>query len=388
MSAAVPCRILDQASLRGLRVGVTVHPGAVEEALWENGITQNALFLLMLLERLPLVDACCLVVGDDLGAARAAHLPGANRRRVLTLREAMNALDVVIELGAQLEPAWGRDFTARHGRIIAMRVANDLIIDAERMAFGMPPAMLMSGVPYSEIWTLPAFEASCSAYYKTGLRAPVRVMQHLWSPVFLAERQARSGALFDYQPGGRPWSVAVLEPNLCSVKTCHVPVLACDAAYRRAPSAFDVLRIYNGASLPGWSAFSDFLGGLDLTRDGRMRLEERRPLTDILGPLAQCVVSHHWHNGQNYLHYETLHGGFPLIHNSLHLDGCGYFYGDFDPEDGAEALLRAVADHDDDLASYRARTRHFLRGLDPCHEPNLRLYTEALAELFPVRGTV
>jgi hypothetical protein len=51
----------------------------------------------------------------------------------------MATLDVVIELSAQLDADWGRQFVNKGGRIVSMHVASDFVIDAERIAFNLDP---------------------------------------------------------------------------------------------------------------------------------------------------------------------------------------------------------------------------------------------------------
>ena len=92
------------------------------------------------------------------------------------------------------------------------------------------------------------------------------------------------------------------------------------------------------------------------------------------------MISHHWENGQNYLYYEALYGGYPLIHNSRFIQECGYFYPDFDNEAGADILKHAMQQHDENLPTYRAHANALLNKLDVSHELNVRAYTAALEE--------
>ena len=326
------------------------------------------------------MDKAFLVNGGpgDLAESTAflAHAPAP----VLSLAEAMDELDLIIELSSQLDPAWGQDFVQKGGRIIGMHVANDFIIDAERMAFKLDPGFRMEPVPYSEIWTLPAFEKTCASYYGCALRAPVYVMPHLWSPKLLEQSLAASGntGRFAYQPGRRSWRLAVLEPNICTVKTCHLPMLLADVAYRADPWLVDYLRVYNALALKEHPSFVEYARSLDLVNHGRATFESRFPIYDVMGPQCDAIVSHHWENGQNYLYYEALYGGFPLIHNSSFLGGCGYGYRSYDPQDGANVLLQAHAQHDAHLNHYRAAAQALLATLDPCHEANILAFEAAI----------
>jgi Protein of unknown function (DUF2827) len=97
---------------------------------------------------------------------------------------------------------------------------------------------------------------------------------------------------------------------------------------------------------------------------------------------VDAVISHHWENGQNYLYYEALHGGYPLIHNSHLIGDCGWRYHDFDCEEAGLALRRAFAAHDAELPAYRERARAFLATLDPEAGHNVHIYTAAIERLY------
>ena len=283
-----------------LKVGVTIFLRDGIQTLWDNGIFQNAGFLLMLLKESRMFSKTFLVNGGPGMPENSKEFLSNSPVPVLTMDEAMNELDVIIELSAQLNPDWARDFKSRGGTVIGMRVASDFVIDSERMAYLMEPGMLFSKIPYDEIWTLPAFEKTCASYYQFGYSTPVHVMQHLWSPMLVDRSAKELGKPFAYRPGAKRWR------------------------------------------------------------------------------LAEAVVSHHWENGQNYVYYEALHGGFPLIHNSDFLGSCGYRYDNYDPEDGGMALLRAKAEHDHNLEAYRAEARTFLTTLDPLNPVNIRNYENAI----------
>lgn len=365
-----------------LKVGVTLYLRGDSQSIWENGIFQNCHFLLMLLQRSPVVSQCFVVNGGPGTVEQAGAFAAESPAPIIDLDEAMNELDVVIELSAQLDSGWTRAFCERGGRLIGMRVANDLVIDAERMAYGLSHGLLMSGSPYHAIWTLPAFVETCASYYGAATRAPVRAMPHLWNPHFVQKAIAQRGVEFAYKPGRKRWRLAIMEPNICSVKSCHLPMLVCDLAHRADRSAIEVLRVFNALTLKEHAGFVGFATSLDLVKHGIASFEGRFPIFDVLQKEADALVSHHWLNAQNYLYYEALHGGFPLIHNSGLIGDCGYRYRDFDCEDGALALLQAFAQHDLTLDDYRARARRFLATLDPLNGANIAAYSAEIAGLF------
>ncbi|UEP23084.1 DUF2827 domain-containing protein [Burkholderia ambifaria] len=367
-----------------INVGVTIYLRSGQQSIWENGIFQNCYFLAMLLRRSPIVESVLLVNGGDGSPAEASDFLEMAPAPVIDLETARETLDVVIELSAQLNPDWGRSFRARGGHIVGMRVANDYVIDIERMMFGLPHGMLVSATPYSAMWTMASFSRQCAGYYEATMRVPVSIMPHLWSPVLLEQSIKTSGAgtSFEYRPGRPRWRLAVVEPNICMVKTAHMPMLIADLAHRQDPNFIDCLRVFNSMQMKSDNQFVGFARSLDLVCEGRASFEPRLPIYEIMGKQADAIVAHQWENAQNYVYYEALYGGYPLIHNSDQLGACGYRYYDFDCSGGALSLRYAHSMHDACLRDYRSSARQFIERLDPQREENVAIYTSAIAKLY------
>src|SRR5262249_17847428 len=97
-----------------LRVGLTTaaYAAALEQVLWSSGVHQNIVFLAMLLQRLPQVAAVSLVTaggGENSLAARLGMAAAAPH-------DAVEALDVIIEIGARCDADLMRRFRDRAGR--------------------------------------------------------------------------------------------------------------------------------------------------------------------------------------------------------------------------------------------------------------------------------
>jgi len=368
-----------------LRVGISLFVRKGTQSLWENGIFQNCLFLAMLLQRSPIVGEVVLVAGGGNGdASDARAFLQESPVPVIDMAEAMPRLDLMIEMSAQLDKQWVIDFRARGGKIVSMRVGNDYVIDIERMVFNQPQGLLITGAPYHEVWTLPEYENTCVPYYTSAFRAPVRIVPHIWSPAVLerALQQLPEGARFGYQPGRRRWRMGMFEPNVCMVKTSYVPLLICEAAHRAQPDFTEHVWAYNTFHMKDRPVFNSFANSLDIVRHGLTSFEARFPIWHTLTMNCDAVVCHQWENAQNYLYYEALYGGYPLIHNSHLIGDCGYRYHDFDCEEGGRVLTHAFAVHDDNLAAYTAQGRAFVATLDPAAESNVKAYTAAIEQLY------
>lgn len=369
---------------RPLRVGVTLHLREGAQSIWENGIFQNCVFLAQLLQQHPWVEQAVLLRdGPGIQAAETMMLDGTGVR-MIGLEEAGQWLDVIVEMSAQLDEGWVKAFQSRGGRYVWMRVGNDYVIDIERAMFNKPSGGLTSDKPYDAVWTIPEYRHSCHDYFGLMARAPVQVLPHLWSPHFIERSIAQlpPELSWGYQPARSRWRVGVFEPNVCMVKTSLIPMLACEEAYRAKPGFLEILRVCNALQIKEHPKFLHFARQLDVVNHGLASFEGRYPIVDFMSRHGDAVVSHHWENGQNYLYYELLHGGYPLIHNSEFLGGLGYRYPDFDCQLAGEALLQAFAQHDAELADYKRRAASYLEGLSVDSEDNIRIYGNALLDLY------
>jgi hypothetical protein len=60
-----------------------------------------------------------------------------------------------------------------------------------------------------------------------------------------------------------------------------------------------------------------------------------------------------------------LYYGYPLIHNSPDLDGCGYKYSENNIAECVEQILHAVKHHDKQLEIYKNKAKEYLKRVDP-----------------------
>jgi hypothetical protein len=375
---------------RRLAVGVSIFVRQGQQSLWENGIFQNCVYLVQLLKALEIVGAVYLVMGGDGTDADARRFLEEAPAPLVAMADALPVLDVMIEMSAQLDRAWAVAFRERGGKVVTLRVGNDYVIDIERMVFDKPHGFLVASTPYDAVWTLPQYEKTCVPYFRGALRAPVRLMPHLWSSEVYD--RASGGSAVRYEPAEAAssaaapapphWRIGIFEPNVCMVKTSTLALLVCEVAHREAPGAIRHIRAYNTLHLKTHAVFAGFAGSLDIVRHGLATFEGRFPTYQTLGPQVNLVVAHQWENAQNYLYYEALHGGYPLVHNSEFLQGNGYRYEGFDCVDGGAALLRAISTHDRRLDDVRRDADAFLATLHPEHPDNLGAHARALLGLY------
>lgn len=368
---------------RKLHVGVTLNVREGFQSVWENGIFQNCAFLVQLLNQSPAVERAVLINPAGVKPNQAMMLDDLGLH-IVSLDHAMESLDVIIEMSAMLDDDFVTAFKAKGGRYAWMRVGNDYVIDIERAMFDKPNAGLCNRKPYDAVWTIPEYEVSCKDYFGLTTRAPVKFMPHLWTPEFFDKGIATlpEGIEFGYKPGSGRFRVAAFEPNVCMVKTSYIPMFVVEEAYRANPAAIEKFHILNTLHMKDNGKFVSMAQRLDVVNHGLCSFDGRFAVYEHMAFNSNCIVSHHWENGQNYLYYEALYGGYPLIHNSTFIQDYGYYYPDFDSQAGGAALLRAHAEHDDNLVEYKRKGAELLKTLDVSLPENIAIYTRELLSLY------
>lgn len=365
-----------------------------EEGLrvWSNGGTQNVFALLACFKS---AGFDVLLVNGGPGKPPAdASMPEAFRGITYHRPEdVVERCDLLIEAGAQVSAEHVARVRARGGKAVTLKFGNALVIDAERAIHDKPAGAIFNGAVFDEVWTTAQHIDTCGPYWEALYRCPVRVLPHVWVPDFVDEAGKALPHGGRYQQGRAKKRVMILEPNINLVKTCHVPMIIADLAYRKRPDLIAEIIVTNATHLRDRLAFSTFAKALDsvhaLAADGHhvMSFEARYSTPYYLSKRADVVVSHQWIAVPNYSHYDALHLGYPIVHNVRKMPG--YHYEGFDVAEGSRALLQALEQHDyvhDRHTLYLDAAAHFLAGVDARGANNVADHAFAVEALRAGKG--
>lgn len=361
--------------MRPYTIGLTIHINADGTyGLYENGLRQNVIFLYQLFKASPLCKRVFLLNHGEGEPTEGVSALGIDPADVVRTPSVKDQLDYVIGIGSAIEVGLMLYLKNRGCKLIAYKGGNGAILTIEAM-ISKPPRqdseIYADTALWDALWVTPQHERTCRSWYELLYRKPIDIVPQIWDERFFGDQPG-------YKSGERPWRVGVLDSNLTVMKSSHFPMLICEAAYRKAPKAFRAMYITNATHWMGHPQFESFCGALDAVRAGVMTVEPRFITSEFLANHADAVVTHQWENGLNYLYYDVLHGGYPLIHNSEFLKGHGYYFEAFDLEGGADALLLAKACHDERDGR---ETKAFLASLNPMTPANIDLHEGLLERL-------
>ncbi len=354
--------------------------------IFTNGLRQNNIFLYRMFKA---SKNCANVWLLNVGAHEYAFPDGTlgvDADAIVRFDQIKDDLDYLIVVGTRPGPEQVQHLRERGCKIIFYKGGNSAILSMEAMTDAEVDKygeFYFDREFYDVLWMTPQHIRSYAGWARTMYRTDVHEVPQVWdsSMLELQDDATRGGFGYRKKKPGEKWKVGVTDPNITVMKTVHMPALVCEAAYRKRPAAFEKIYITNSLQFMQNAHFISFMEALSATRSGVMSVEQRFMLYDFLAKHVQAIVTHHWENGLNYLYYEVLYGNYPLIHNSEFLKDYGYYYKDFDAEDGARALLTAFKEHDRSLKAYSARNAELFARLDPQSPENIRLHEKLMFAL-------
>lgn len=361
----------------GYTIGLTMHVKSDGDlGLFENGLKQNVHFLHQMFASSPNCKRAFLLNHGEAKPIIPASYP-VKAKDVVYTADVIDQLDYVIGVGTAIEKPLVDQLHSRGAKVIGYKGGNGAIMNMEAIGShgyhaGKPGEGSEAYFDYQSfdaIWVTPQHMHTCRSWYETIYQCPVHEVPQVWSPAMI---EATKVPGFGYKPGKRPWRVGVMDPNNTVMKTSHWPMLICERAFREDPTRWASFLVTNSIQFVENPAFKSFALAMSAAHARNaagtgsiMSFEPRFVASQFLATHADAIVTHQWENDLNYLYYDVLYGGYPLIHNSKRLADYGYCYHDFDAEDGALMLTIAFARHDELLSEYRAKNQKLFQALNP-----------------------
>lgn len=374
-------------NVREINVAISLHisnkPGS---SIWSNGAVQHTIFLYQLFKRIPYVKNVWLGTYDDTEIGDK-WLLGEIRDAIVPMESVIGGVDLLVEMSRYVTEQNVQTVKNRGGKFVSYKFGPDYAMITESLLFGghqgwVPnPSKLIADV----VWMNGQYMNTSKGLQSMLYSSKVSEVSHLWSPYFLElaiKSNEKSAKGWPYQPTKKIKPVSVFEPNINVVKTSLVPFLIAAAFYDKRQDSISNIFLYNTLKLVDHPVFKRIVLGTAAGRDRVATAEKRYSFVDAMGQKGGVVLSHQWENALNYLYYEALYGGFPLVHNSPFLRDVGYYYEGFDVEDGVRALERAIFEHDKNLETYRENANAFLATVDPASEQVIAEYDREVRRLF------
>lgn len=370
-------------SVRSFNIGITIGLHHEGESLWVNGIKQNALYLMKLFQHSPLNHQVTLV--NTTSVRVTSGLPWDTKQfPVCAFDDAKDSLDVLIELGGQIDARQTAYLQARGAKVVSYCCGPEYVLMMQAMIFGRRYAeTVFINERYDQVWIIPQVVDTSAGFFSVLRRQPVREVPFVWDPMCVEERSADLPHRGEYRPTGQSKRLSIMEPNIDVTKFCLYPLLIAELGYRNCGEKISYVHATNTEHLAKSSP--EFIGvahHLDLVRDSKISFVGYYSTPQFLSELTDVVISHQSGLALNYFYFDVCWNGYALVHNASLCPDLGYFYSSNDVEEGARQLVHAIEHHDEDWQAYRNRQREIIGRFLSSNPKQVEMYDKLLIGLF------
>jgi len=257
--------------------------------------------------------------------------------------------------------------------VIGFICGNSLCMNLEKWVQEKPQSTAVGKErPVDELWLIGAF-SFMKTYIELLRGAKARLVPHLWSPgllenhIITKHNKTISDLMYNEAiHSGKKIDIIILEPNINFVKTALIPLMAAEKFHILHGGLLNEVFVFN---FPMQS--KDALHIVNsLTVKSKLRKFKSLHIAEILlhfnkKDTMPIFVSHQLYTHWNYLYYELMYYGYPLVHNSNLLKEYCYQYNEFDIDVCADQIHNAFLNHTTLRHSQQEMNYKFLKSIDP-----------------------
>jgi hypothetical protein len=312
--------------------------------IFNNGLFQNILILYKLFELLG-YDVYLLV--DRQGEGIKGY------KTILPEVILKNPIPVkfYIEIGMSVAVPMRKYLQEVGARIVKLYLGNTLNIDVESVHStpGIDFPHHVTGT-VDDVWVSPHYGQNLE--YTAALHglSAGRIAPYVWDRCFTEGRCTRWRGRGDW----RSTDIVIAEPNISYQKLFLWPLILCQAFADKYPAWKGRVVVMNTERMKGnVHVMTTVLPGLKLWRDGRIELGGRKSIVELTAAYSSAVfIGHQFNNDFNYMTFELLMAGFPLLHNSVAWSAFGYAWKETELGAATELLHSIMHNHEDVVHSY------------------------------------
>lgn len=375
---------MTEVAKRDKKLGIIIHDKA---SLFSNGIIQNAYFLYRCCESM---GYTCQFLCPEPTPSPFEH-KGLSVKQITTDGSVFNAAEyhTIVLITRDISKEVYELLKSHKVGVVTLVCGNNYMFDQEDFVKGIKGNVnkyLGTSRNIDEQWLIPSFRYALD-YMEIIRKKPAFLVPHLWSPEIIREyaprilKRPESELYYDItRRTNKKINIVILEPNLNFCKTGWMPLIAAEKLYTMHPDLVEFVYVFNFPSHEHAYKMTDVL-----SLGSKVRKFERKSVPEILhffNNESDCIpifVSHQVLTHLNYLYYELLYYGFPLIHNSTMLDGCGYYFPENNIVKCVEQILYAAKHHDKTAETYKDNANAYLKRVDPLDPAVQKTFEQMIA---------
>lgn len=365
-----------------VNIGITICLQHEDESVWINGIKQNAIFLARTFMNskkdynVYIVNTSNIPITNKLGW-------DINKYKTVQFNEIKDKLDIIFPLGGILSKEQITYLRNNKCKIVPYKCGNEYIISMENIIFGRQASKPIYE-EVDQVWNIPQMENTNKHYWRMFYRAETITIPFVWNPMFLEEHineLKNNGKNPYYEKSDNPKRISVFEPNINVYKFLMYPILIAEDVYRNRPELINKIKITNTQKVRYSDELITLMNQLDIVKDSKATFEDRFPIAWFLSEHTDIVLSHQWENPLNYAYLDAIYLKYPLVHNAHLFKEAGYYYNEFNIDEGREQLIYALEKHDKNIEEYEEKSNNILHKFNTDNPDNIKKYDELIENL-------
>jgi len=400
MSYTIPFAIAPITQKSDIKIGVTLLLFNDIKSFFSNGINQNSLFLGELLLNCGfdvyfIVEDTKLFTISPTGLTQLLYDP---RFKLAKYSDILyNEFNLIITLsfsyGDMFIYNYLKHMNTKH---VGYFCGNTYIIESEKILYNQHKVrqndaydfMINGLTKYDQIWSIPQMSELNLDFWSILYKCKCIEVPFVWSTNAIrlscivnncTEEELR------YQNRGVDKKVAIFEPNISIMKWALPSILICESVYRTNKH---IKHLYvtniNSSSTNDFnvSQFNKLLKTLDIVKENKCSIESRYNTLMFMSKYADIVISHQWGNPLNYLYFDLAWMGWPIIHNAYLCKDVGYYYENYQLNDGGKMLEKVISSHDSTVDTYINVNRKAIDVFLPTNKVLQQKYIDLVMNLF------
>jgi hypothetical protein len=380
--------------MKNLKIGITLGLQSNTESIWTNGMKQNVLMFVNLLQKSKNdYEVCILNTFDvDFTEQRPSYLKDIN---IYNFKDKFMEMDLIVMMGAQVYEEDIKKFKEdKNKRFIGYKCGNNYIIHMENVLFKENKKKYFEyETTFDELWYIPQQHDTNNGFFSTLYRTNAFIVPFIWHNKFLLEsvigiesgfKEGRYSKGYKYNPDKEKKVLGIMEPNINLVKYSIIPTMIAEESYRTetGKNKIDKLMITNGDKLKENYEFMSIIKTFNLHKDKKITAESRYQTSFVLTQYFDVLLCHQILNPLNYLYLDAAYLGYPVLHNAPLCKDLGYYYENSDTKEGAKMLNYILTEHDNNIQEYHERNDLVLQRYHADNQELIETYDKLIYNLF------
>jgi hypothetical protein len=365
-----------------VKIGITLD---MSISFWANGMQQNIVFLYSVLERAGF--SCFYITNKQPSSALNKRHKGLLLDDVM--RDDSESFDVLLIAGFNLLPDMYERLKSRNSgmKIIFVHFGNKLMDDIHyAISFPETRKEPIAKTKYIDaVWVYPHHNFSksyLSSYYEIDNIVEV---PYIWDSFFLEDKVKviKSKGFNPFFQKKDQYSACVFEPNISHIKNCIIPINICETFDKLFPGELKSVNIFSCEHLRKRPFFNKLMKNMRIVnKDNFCFFNNKWGFADAVSKFGEIIITHQSYSELNYLYFESLYLGLPLVHNSSMIQEYGYYYPEFEVDFGAKQLKVILESHEKCIDKYKEDSKKLFKEYSPYNQLIIDKYRFSINDLF------